>query len=153
MINLTPGLRHKLGLLKRLIPIGLILIVIGYELGPSRWIYIRYGFNIHLTFEILIFATIGPVLAYLVLELLHRWIEEKETADIQANLISVAKERELAVRQISDDTLQVLFATSLLMATIKSKETITPTITAQIEVTEKALDQSIDRLRGHLLDQ
>jgi len=150
---LKTNIRHKLRLLKRLIPLGLILIVAAYELGPSRWIYNAYGFNSHLIFEILIFGTIGPLLAYLALELLNRWIEEKETADIQSALLSKAKEKELQVRQLNDDTLQVLFASSLLMTIIKSRDTIPPNITAQIEVTEKALDESIDKIRVHLLDQ
>jgi len=153
MLNLTSDLRHKLRLVKRLIPVGLVLIVIAYELIPSRWIYSNFGFNAHLAGEILIFGTIGPALAFLVLELLSRWIEEKETVDVQATLLNKAKEKELEVRQISDDTLQVLFASSLLMTIIKSNKTIPPNITAQIEVTEKALDESIDKLRVHLLDQ
>lgn len=150
-MNLTPGLRHKLGLLKWLIPFGLVIIVIAYEIGPSRWIYNSLGFTPHLVIEIFVFATIGPLLTYLALELLSRWIEEKETADIQANLLSQAKQKEMEARKISDETIQVLFATSLLMAIIKSKETTPPHIAAQIEVTEKALDESIDKLRLHLL--
>ncbi len=153
MINLAPGIRHKLGFMKHLIPLGLVLFVIAYELGPSRWIYDSLGFNIHLLFEILTFATIGPLLAFLVLELLSRWIEEKETAETQAVLLTKAQQKEHEIRQISDDTLQVLFATSLLMTIIKSKDTVPAHIAEQIEVTEKALDESIDRLRVHLLDQ
>lgn len=153
MTNLTPNIRHKLGLLKRLIPLGLVLIVIAYELGPSRWIYNSLGFTTHLIAEIILFGTVGPILAYLILELLNRWIAEKETAETQSALLSRALQKEHQIRQLSDDTLQVLFATSLLMAILKSKDTLSPTITAQIEVTEKALDESIDKLRGHLLDQ
>lgn len=153
MMNFTSGLRHKSGIMKWLVPLGLVLIVIAYELGPSRWIYDSLGFTTHLIAEIILFGSIGPVLTYLILELMSRWIAEKETAETQAALLSKAQQKELEIRQLSDDTLQVLFATSLLMAIIKSKDTISPSISAQIEVTEKALDQSIEKLRFHLLDQ
>ena len=98
MINITSGFRRKLQLLKWLIPLGLVLLVVAYEIGPSRWVYGGFGFNYHLVLEILLFGTVGPVLAFLVLELLSRWIEEKETAEIQANLLTKAKEKDLEVR-------------------------------------------------------
>ena len=37
--------RQQLRLLKWLIPAGLVLLVVGYELGPSRWTYENLGLN------------------------------------------------------------------------------------------------------------
>lgn len=154
MNNLTSksNLHPKLRLMKWLIPLGLILIVIGYEVGPSRWIYNSLGFTYHLVVEILLFSTVGPLLVFLLLELLDRWLIEKETAAIQANLLAKAKKKELEVSQISDDTIQVLFATSLLLTNFKSDQTEPSLITAsQIEATEQALHDAIQQLRSHLL--
>jgi hypothetical protein len=151
MSNLTLIFRRNLGFFKWLFPLGLVLIVIAYEVGPSRWIYNSLGFNTHLAIEILLFGTVGPIVAFLSLEFLSRWIDEKETADFQANLLAEAKEKDLAVRQINDDTLQILFATSLLISTLKSDGfNLPPSTVAQIEVTEKALKESIQQLHGHL---
>ena len=143
-----------MGLLKWLIPAGLILLVVFYEVGPSRWIYEGFGFRIHLVAEILLFGTVGPIVAFILLELLGRWIDEKETADFQAQLLAQANEKEQVVRQTSDDTLQVLFATSLLINTIKSDRFNLPSQTAkQIEITEQALNETIKRLHAQLMDE
>lgn len=151
MTNLTSGFRQKLGLMKWLIPFGLVFLVVAYEVGPSRWVYDSFGFTYHLAVEIILFGTVGPLLAFLILELLGRWIEEKETADFQANLLAEAKEKELEVRQVNDDTIQVLFATSLLITNFKSdRSDLSPNTVNQIEVTEQALGEAIQRLRFHL---
>ena len=146
--------RRQLGLLKWLVPAGLILLVIAYEVGPSRWIYEGFGFRIHVVAEILLFGTAGPIVAFIVLELLGRWIDEKETADFQSQLLAQASEKEQVVRQTSDDTLQVLFATSLLLTTFKSERSNLPSNTAkQIETTERALNETIQRLHTQLMDE
>lgn len=149
------NLHRKLGLLKWPIPLGMVLLVIAYEVGPSIWIYRTLGFNYHLAAEILLFGTIGPLLAFLLLELLDRWLAEKENAEIRANLLALAKEKELKVNQISDDTIQVLFAAGLLITNFKSEQYDPSLINAsQIEVTEQALHDAIQRLRSQiLLDQ
>lgn len=144
--------RRQLRILKWLIPIGLVVLVVVYEIGPSRWVYQGWGFNAHLLIEILLFGTVGPLLAFLLLELLSRWIDEKETADLQAHLLAQASEKESKVRQLSDDTIQVLFAASLLMNTIRSDgPDLRPMTVSQIETTEEALNESIAQLRSHLL--
>jgi len=151
MMTLTPGIRRKFRLLKWLIPLGLVLLVVVYELGPSRWVYNSLGFTYHLAIEILIFGSVGPLLAFFLLEMLGRWTEEKETAELQANLLAQAKEKELEVRQISDDTLQVLFATSLLITTIKSDQSdLSPNTATHIQITEEALRKVMQRVSAHL---
>jgi len=151
-LNSKSNLHRKLRLMKWLIPLGMILLVIAYEVGPSRWIYNSLGFTYHLVVEILLFGTVGPLLVFLLLELLDRWLVEKETAAIQANLLARAKKKELEVSQIGDDTIQVLFAASLLLTNFKSDQSEPSIITAsQIEATEQALHDAIQQLRSHLL--
>lgn len=144
--------RRQLRILKWLIPIGLVMLVVAYELGPSRWTYQSLGFNYHLLAEIILFGTMGPLLAFVLLELLGRWIDEKETADLQTRLLAEAGDKELRVRQLNDDTLQVLFATSLLITAIESDGArLSSNTTTQIKITEQALDEVMQRLRSHLL--
>lgn len=153
MKNLTPGskLHHKLRLLKWLIPLGLVLAVIAYEVGPALWIYRTFGVNYHIATEIIFFGTIGPVLAYTVLELMDRWLTEKEIAELNASLLAIAKEKELEISQVSDDTIQVLFAAGLLITSLKSEQYDPALInTSQIEVTEQALHEAIQRLRSQI---
>jgi len=151
MANLASSFQKKIRSMKWLIPLALVLFVVAYELGPSRWVYVRLGFTYHLVIEILLFGTVGPLLAFLVLELLYRWTTEKETAEFQANLLARAKEREVEGRRINDDTLQVLFATSLLLTAFKTDGSELPSSTsAQIEVTEQMLTDAIRRVSSHL---
>lgn len=144
--------RRQLRILKWLIPVGLALVVVTYELIISRWTFQSWGFNNHLIVEVSVFGTVGPLLTYVLLELLGRWIDEKETADWQSRLLAKANEKEQKVRQINDATIQVLFGTSLLMSTIKSEGSNLPDKTIhQIEHTEAALNESIELLRTQLL--
>jgi hypothetical protein len=152
MSHLASGIRRHIRFIKWLIPLGLVLAVAGYEIGPARWINESLGFSSHLAAEIILFGTVGPLLVYALLELHNRWLDEKETADVQADLLAKAQRREREIRQLSDNTLQVLFATAVLMATIKSDESgLPPNTIMQIEVTEKAVNDSIEHLRTHLL--
>lgn len=145
------NLHRKLGLLRWLIPLGMVLLVIGYEIGPSRWIYYALGFNIHLLAGIILFGTVGPLLAFLLIELLARWLIEKENAELHAKLLDLAKRKELEVSQISDDTIQVLFAAGLLITNFKSEQYDPSLINnSQIEVTEQALQDAIQRLRSQI---
>ncbi len=126
-------------------------MVIGYEIGPSRWIYFRFGFSYHLAAEIILFGTVGPLLAFFLIELLDRWLVEKENAELHAKLLDLAKRKELEVSQISDDTIQVLFAAGLLITNFKSEQYDPSLINAsQIEVTEQALQDAIQRLRSQI---
>lgn len=145
------SLRNQFRLLRWLIPLVLMLLVIAYELGPARWIYENLGFNYHLLAEILIFATIGPALVFIALDLLVRWLDERDTADYQASLLTRANENVESSRQLHDDVLQTLFATSLLIAKLKSDaNNLSPELTQQIEANDQALEEARQRLQSHL---
>jgi hypothetical protein len=144
---------RQISRLRWLIPVSLVLLVIAYEVGPSRWVYDAWGFTYHLLVEILLFGTIGPVLVFLCLTLLERWLDEKETSDWQAQLLAKANDHVDRSRQLSDDTLQVLFAMGVLIARFKTdRSELPPDATIQIEATEQALDNAIERLRSHLME-
>jgi signal transduction histidine kinase len=144
-------LQNRFGLLRWLVPSLLLCLVVVYEIGPSRWIYDRYGFNFHLAAEIMIFAIIGPVLAFALLNIAGRWMDEKDTSDWQAHLLDNAREHKRKSRQLNDDALQVLFATGTLFKTLKADGLeLPPDSVAQIEAAEEALDEAVNRLRDHL---
>jgi len=130
-----------------------MLLVVAYELGPARWSYESLGFTYHLLAEMALFGIAGPALAFIVLVLLGRWIDERETADLQAQLLAQANEKELEIRQLNDDMLQVLFATSLLITAFKSEQPdLQANTAAQIEVTEQALTEAMQRLRSYMMN-
>lgn len=144
-------LQNRFSLIRWLVPALLFLLVTAYELGPSRWINDRFGFTYHLAAEILFFAIIGPTLAFALLDMARRWLDERDTSDWQARLLTRAREDALRSRQLNDDAVQVLFATGTMFKAIKADGVELPAESAaQIDAAEKALDQAISRLREHL---
>lgn len=156
-MNRLPSLaimRGKMSRLRLLIPLGLVTLVVLYEIGPSRWIYFRSGFAVHLLVEILLFGTVGPALAFVILDIHQRWLEEKDTSDFQSQLLNRAHQDVEKGRQLNDDAMQTLFSAGILISSLKSDQPDqSAERVAEIEATEEALDQAMQRLRSHLLSQ
>jgi signal transduction histidine kinase len=102
--------------------------------------------------EILVYGTIGPVLTFLLLEYLGRWLEERETSELQAMILTQARETARIDRELNDNTLQAMFATSVLLDSIKSSlPYLPPEVATQLQAADKSLDGAIRQLREHLL--
>lgn len=143
--------RSRLRLLRWLVPVSLAILVIAYEVGPARWIYNGLGFPYHLLAEILVFGTIGPIVVFLLLDLLWRWLDERDTSDYQSRLLAQAREDACRSRQLTDDALQALFSVGTLLSICKSDCPDLPhEKIADIETTEQALATAMQRLRSHL---
>ena len=135
------------------VPLAMLVLVVGYELGPARWLHMRFGFTYHLAAELLLFATLGPALAFVVLQLLRRWLEERDTSDLQAALLAQTRAEAQGSRQLNDDALQVLFAAGVLIDTLKAgNQSLPPNLLRQVEETEVALQDAVAQLRSHLLN-
>jgi hypothetical protein len=134
-----------------LAPVSLVIVVIAYEVGPARWIYNGLGFPYHLLAEILVFGTIGPIVVFLLLDLRWRWLDERDTSDYQAQLLTQARKDADRSRQLTDDALQALFSVGTLLSICKSDcPDLPPEKIGDIETTEQALATAIQRLRSHL---
>lgn len=151
---LTPWVQEHMGTLSWVVPVAMLVLVVGYELGPARWIHMRFGLNYHLAAELLIFATLGPALAFVLLQLLRRWLEERDTSDLQAALLAQTRAEAQGSRQLNDDALQVLFAAGVLIDTLKAgNQSLPPNLVKQIDETEVALQEAVAQLRSHLLKE
>lgn len=64
------------------------MLVVAHELGPSRWTYQGLGLDYHLLVEIFLFGTADSLLAFVLLELLGRWIDEKGKTDLQSRFLA-----------------------------------------------------------------
>jgi signal transduction histidine kinase len=145
------ALRRRVHVLKRIVPLGLLALVVLYEVGLSQWISAGLGDSYHYLAEIVVYGVFGPVLAYLLLHFLDRWLEERETSELQAQLLSQAKLRNQISREISDDALQTLFAASVLLASLQDTlPEVSPETTSTLIKTEQAMDRAIRQLRDHL---
>jgi len=144
-------MRQRVHVLKRIVPLGLLALVVLYEVGLSQWIYVGWGDGYHYLAEIVVYGVFGPVLAYLLLHFLDRWLEERETSELQAQLLNQAKLRHQISCEISDDALQTLFAASVLLASLRDAlPEVSPETTSTLIKTEQAMARAIRQLREHL---
>ncbi len=148
------NIRHRLHLLKWLVPGCLVVVVVVFESGPSEWLKVAYGSAVHLLADLLLYGTLGPVLAYLGLVILERWLEERDTSELQAQALAQAHEQMRISRQLNDDALQTLFAASLLLDSIESGAgQLPPDVAAQLSAADGSLHSAIHSLRDHLLNR
>jgi hypothetical protein len=145
------AVRHRMNVLKILVP-GIMLVLVGvYELGPARWIQTLFGDAHHFWAEILFYGTLGPALAYVVLEILSRWLEERETNELQSRVLAQAREQAKAHDKLSDDALQALFAATILLSSLETTmPELSPETVAQLRGTRQALEQTILRVSAYL---
>jgi signal transduction histidine kinase len=133
--------------LRWLLPLGLFGLVVLYELGPATWTLAAWGSRVHIALDIAVYGVLGPVLAAVLLDLLWRWIEERETTATQALALAQERERAQAHRDLSDDSLQALFAASAVLTALEDHAAdLPPSAVTQIKTTHTALEGAIQRL-------
>ncbi len=146
-----PELRQLVDRLRWIVPITLALTVIVYNLTLAPWMIIHYGYRLHLLMELLLFASLGPLIALVVLDLFGRWLDERDTADYQAQLLAAARQERAAARQLTDDTFQTLYATSMLLQALGDGQAqLPPKAAEQLEAAQRALNEGMSRLHAHL---
>jgi signal transduction histidine kinase len=142
-IGALSSLRRLLGVLRWLAPLVLVLIVVLYEAFFAPRIHAALGPDFDILAEIIPYGTIGPLLVFVALELLGRWLEERETCELQATMLAQTRERAKVSRQLSDDALQTVFAASTLLTAVQTHLTELPPETAQqLDAASRALDEA-----------
>jgi signal transduction histidine kinase len=148
------SIQRRIGTLKWLVPAGLFLLVVGVEVGPLGWVRRNWGETYHLAGEILIYGTVGPILAFALLHFLGRWLEEKDTSELQAQVLARTREQARSNHQLADSTLQSLFAASVLLTSIESgAANLPPEAVAQLREAQHALECAIQQLHTNVLMQ
>ena len=145
---LTPRhLRQRVARLRWLAPASLFLLVIVNELGLARWVETHLGHTLSVTLDILIYGTVGPVLAYWLLTFVGRWLEERETSEAQSEALHRARALAQHNHELTDDALQTLYATSLMLDTLaRDLPNLSPEATAHYRGAEQAVNRAIEEL-------
>jgi len=142
---------RQMHLLHWAVPLTLAAFVVFYQLVFASWIQDTFGVQAHNIAELLIYATGGPLLAFLVLDYLGRWIQERETSELQAQILAETRENLLLSRELSDDALQTLYAVSVVLTSLESTlRESSPRSARTLQETEEAVEGSMNRLREHL---
>jgi hypothetical protein len=143
--------RHRLATLRWAVPVTLILLVVVYELVPASWVFEHYGFRSHLLLEVLVFGTVGPALAFVLLDYFGRYLDERDTSELQAKILKRAREDAQTSRKLNDDAVQVMFAAGNLIESLKAHQKELPGETAaHTAAIQKALDKTMRDIRSHL---
>jgi hypothetical protein len=146
-------LNARLRLLRWAVPLALAVTVAVYQLGLARWIHLWFGEKSYHLAEILLYGTGGPLLAFFSLDLLIRWLEERETSELQSRILEETRLNYATSRNLNDETLQTLYAVSILLDSMKS--TLPENHSekaAMLQEAEGALNRTMTRIRSHLQD-
>jgi signal transduction histidine kinase len=140
--------------LKWVFPLSIAGLVIIYQLIVTKWIHETWGGTVHFVVELLFYATAGPLFAYLILDVLERWMEERETSELQAKILQNARQSVDASRELSDNALQSLYAASVYLSSLKFSQKDLPVEAKEtIGETERVLGVAMHDLRQYLQNQ
>jgi signal transduction histidine kinase len=141
----------RIRFLRVALPIFVILVVAVYLLGPARWIHDSFGIQYHMFVELIFFGSLGPLVAFLVLDLLARWTEERQTSELQARVLEQARADAHKTRQLSDNALQAIFAASMQLASLrKQMPDLSPEASQALDEANHALQRAVQPLRSYL---
>jgi hypothetical protein len=139
--------------LKWAIPLTLLAVVAIYEAGPSQWLHQQLNGTWSLLIDMALYGTLGPALVFAILHFLERWMEERETSDLQARLLARTRRQAETSQQVTDDTLQALFAANIYLTSLeRAAPELPPEAAQRLHDAQAALDKAICQLREHLLN-
>lgn len=102
MIHPNPNLQGRVKVLRWIIPIGLLIMSVGYQLGPARWVNDRFNENAHFLVEILFYGFVGPTIVYLAFNQVQQWLMAKELAE---NIARSSQQKLAAIIEASADAI------------------------------------------------
>ena len=143
---LRPLLR-RLNQLRWLVPAALLAVVVVNELGLARWVHLHWGDVASITWDIVVYGSVASVMAYLALTFMGRWLEERETSELQAQVLHQAQAQAQRTHDLTDDTLQTLFATSLVLDNLAGGlPDSSPEAAAHFHAAGQAVHRAIEQL-------
>jgi PAS domain S-box-containing protein len=86
------SLRNRIATIRWALPLVFAVTAVIYQIGPAHWAQDNVGDSFHFGVEILFYGTAAPVLSFLALTRVKRWLDENEEVDRQVR----ASDRRLA---------------------------------------------------------
>ncbi len=80
---MSTTLSTRVRLLQWIMPLTVAIMAAVFQLGPARFVHDRFGHEFHWYFEILFYATTGPIVIWYGLRLIRQWLGEKEEAEAE----------------------------------------------------------------------
>lgn len=114
-------------LMRWFLPVGVLSLILIYELVAALWVHDRIGYSYHVIAEILFLAMLGPTMAFFFARLIDQWLDERDTSDWQAQLLASARANEKISRKLNDEALQAIFSAGLVIDSLKDFNPELPT--------------------------
>jgi hypothetical protein len=142
-------LRRRLRVLRWVAPLALFGLVVAYQYGPSVWLDSTWGPQWRNLGALLFYGTVGPGLLWLLLELLGRWLDERETSELQAAMLMQARQAARVKDETSDTALQKLFAAHLMIESLAADtQLLSPAAREQLRTADQALEAALQDLKA-----
>ena len=91
-------LSDRLRVMQWVVPVTIALLAAFLQIGPARYIHEQYGDFAHYGMEILLYATIGPIVMWFVLGLVRNWLELKEQAEAEVYRLNIELQQRVEER-------------------------------------------------------
>ena len=140
---LLDSLRRRLDLLRWLVPAALLALVAANELFLARWVHVRWGDAASTTLNVLLYGSVGPLLAYFLLTFVDRWLEEREAGSLKLHALYHAQAQVRRSHDLTDDAIQTLFATSIVLDTLPE---LSPEAAGNFQEARRAVNHAIEQL-------
>jgi len=69
--------QERVAYLRWSLPLAIMAIAVVYQLGAARWTEDNFGQDIHYLIEILFYGLVGPIVTWVTLTWIGRWLAEK----------------------------------------------------------------------------
>jgi PAS domain S-box-containing protein len=89
---MRPDIRNQITTMRWIMPLTFTLAFLIYELLLERWLIDAFGDLVHVVSEVILFGASGPLLLFLVMTYIDRWLLERQRMEKMAS----ANERRLA---------------------------------------------------------
>ncbi len=80
---LPAKLSNRLRLLQWALPAAITLLAALYQLGPARYVHDNFGAWSHFWLEVFFYGSSGPIVVWLTLRIVRKWVEQKEEAEAE----------------------------------------------------------------------
>jgi signal transduction histidine kinase len=88
------------------------------------------------------------------LDIMARWIEERQTSELQAQVLEAARADAHQTRMLSDNALQAMFAASIQLASLRKQiPDLPPEASQALDEANNALHRAVQPLRSYLEKQ
>lgn len=91
-------LSDRLRLMHWALPAAIAILAAVYQIGPARYVHENFGPWAHYGMEVILYATVGPIILWFVLGIVRTWIQQKEQAEAEVYRLNLELQQRVEER-------------------------------------------------------